>query len=239
MRMIKMGALAAAAALIASVPVVAQPGGWNNNTMGSSSSTWDRDGFWRGAPQNLMQRINFMQRRIDRGVADGTITRMEGRNSQRELQSIRWDVQRMRGRMSSVQRGRIQDRLDNLGARIRWQRQNSAYRPGGLYERQRSWDSNDRRFVTDYDAQRYYRDGSNYSERTLTYDDEVYRGSDGRYYCKRSDGTTGLVIGAIGGGAIGNVIDGGHDRLAGTLIGGALGALAGQAIERSGDVRCR
>src|SRR3712207_9077394 len=50
-------------------------------------------------------------------------------------------------------------------------------------------------YRTDYDAARYYRDGPNYSERRLGADDEVYRGSDGRYYCKRSDGTTGLVIG--------------------------------------------
>jgi uncharacterized protein YcfJ len=49
-----------------------------------------------------------------------------------------------------------------------------------------------------------------------------------------------LVIGAIGGATVGNVIDGGHDRLAGTLIGGALGALIGKSIDQSSsDVRCR
>ena len=44
-----------------------------------------------------------------------------------------------------------------------------------------------------------YRDDPRYEERRLGPNDEVYRGSDGRYYCKRSDGTTGLVIGAVGG----------------------------------------
>jgi uncharacterized protein YcfJ len=71
-------------------------------------------------------------------------------------------------------------------------------------------------------------------------DDYVYRGSDGRYYCKRNDGTTGLIIGGVGGAVLGNVIDGGHNRAAGTLIGGALGALAGKSIDQSNsDVRCR
>jgi hypothetical protein len=95
------------------------------------------------------------------------------------------------------------------------------------------------RYATDYDAARDYRDDRRYEERRLTAQDEVYRGSDGRYYCKRSDGTTGLVIGGATGGLIGNVIDGGRHRTAGTLIGGALGAIMGRAIEQSNDVRCR
>lgn len=93
-------------------------------------------------------------------------------------------------------------------------------------------------YATDYDAARYYRDDPRYRERVLTAQDEVYRGSDGRYYCRRSDGTTGLIIGGAGGAVLGNVIDGGRNRAAGTLIGGALGALLGREIERS-EVRCR
>jgi hypothetical protein len=94
-------------------------------------------------------------------------------------------------------------------------------------------------YETDYDAARYYRDGPQYGERRLGAQDEVYRGSDGRYYCKRSDGTTGLIVGAAAGGILGNVIDGGRHRTGGTLIGGALGALAGRAIEQNSDIRCR
>lgn len=91
-----------------------------------------------------------------------------------------------------------------------------------------------------YDPSRYYREGTNYQERALAADDRVYRGNDGRYYCKRNDGTTGLILGAVGGGVLGNVIDGGHSRAAGTLIGGALGALAGKSIDQnSSQVRCR
>ena len=96
----------------------------------------------------------------------------------------------------------------------------------------------DDRWETDYDAARDYRDGPQYRERVLSADDEVYRGSDGRYYCRRSDGTTGLIVGGAGGALLGNVIDGGRHRTAGTLIGGALGAILGASIERN-QVRCR
>lgn len=92
-----------------------------------------------------------------------------------------------------------------------------------------------------YDASRYYRDGSNYQERELASNDRVYRGTDGRYYCKRNDGTTGLIVGAVGGGVLGNVIDGGHSRGVGTILGALGGALAGRAVERGGSnsIRCR
>jgi hypothetical protein len=95
-------------------------------------------------------------------------------------------------------------------------------------------------YATDYDAARYYRDDPRYQERQLGPDDYVYRGSDGRYYCRRSDGTTGLIIGAAAGGILGNVIDGGRHRTGGTLIGGALGALLGRSVEQnSQQMRCR
>ncbi len=102
-----------------------------------------------------------------------------------------------------------------------------------------SWEDRYGSYRTEYDASRYYREGPNYRERRLTAQDEVYVGSDGRYYCKRNDGTTGLVIGAAVGGLLGNIIDGGRNRVGGTLIGGALGALAGKSIDQNSDVRCR
>lgn len=91
-----------------------------------------------------------------------------------------------------------------------------------------------------YDPARYYRSGGQYQERVLATDDRVYAGNDGRYYCRRSDGTTGLIVGAAGGGILGNVIDGGRSRSVGTLLGAAAGALAGRAVERNqSEVRCR
>ncbi len=89
-----------------------------------------------------------------------------------------------------------------------------------------------------YDAARYYRDGRYYQPRRLGPNDRIYRGYDGRYYCRRSDGTTGLIIGAVGGGILGNAISQGGSQTVGTLIGGALGAILGQSIDR-GNVTCR
>ncbi|PKP91766.1 MAG: hypothetical protein CVT77_11135 [Alphaproteobacteria bacterium HGW-Alphaproteobacteria-16] len=66
-----------------------------------------------------------------------------------------------------------------------------------------------------------------------------WKGRDGRRYCRKPDGTTGLVIGAVGGALVGRTIDTQGDRTAGTVIGGVAGALAGREIERSGQKRCR
>ncbi|NNM78198.1 glycine zipper 2TM domain-containing protein [Sphingomonas sp. ID1715] len=89
-----------------------------------------------------------------------------------------------------------------------------------------------------YYADRYYRDGRYYRERALTRNDRIYRGNDGRYYCRRSDGTTGLIIGGAVGALLGNAIDGGRSSILGTLIGGAAGAALGREVQR-GQVRCR
>jgi len=86
-----------------------------------------------------------------------------------------------------------------------------------------------------YDPARDYRDEPN-GERPLTRDDRVYRGHDGRYYCKRSDGTTGTVVGAIAGGALGAILGGGGAL--GTLLGAGGGALLGHSVDQ-GQVHCR
>jgi len=94
-----------------------------------------------------------------------------------------------------------------------------------------------------YDAARYYRgDSQRYRERRLGRNDRIYRGKDGRYYCRHSDGTTGLIVGGVAGGILGNIIAPGGSETLGTLLGAAGGALAGRAIERGNnkdDVRCR
>lgn len=89
-----------------------------------------------------------------------------------------------------------------------------------------------------YDAGRYYVDDQRYRERRLRANDRVYRGQDGRYYCRRNDGTTGLLVGAVAGGVLGNIIAGGGSQTLGTLLGAAGGALAGRQIDRN-NVRCR
>ena len=106
---------------------------------------------------------------------------------------------------------------------------NGAPSPGNYYDRDAPLPP------PDYDAARDYRDEQG-QERVLSRDDRVYRGSDGRYYCKRSDGTTGTVVGAIAGGALGAILGGGGAL--GTLLGAGGGALLGHSIDQ-GQVRCR
>ena len=79
----------------------------------------------------------------------------------------------------------------------------------------------------------YYRDDHRHHVRRLVrYDEVIYRGGDGRYYCHRSDGTTGLIVGAAAGGLIGNQLSRGKSAALGTILGAGAGALIGQAIER-------
>jgi hypothetical protein len=95
---------------------------------------------------------------------------------------------------------------------------------------------------TAYYADRYYREDNSYQERTLGRDERVYRGQDGRYYCRRSDGTTGLIIGGVAGGLFGNAISNGRNSTLGTLLGAAVGASVGASVDRNSDrnnVRCR
>jgi uncharacterized protein YcfJ len=69
-------------------------------------------------------------------------------------------------------------------------------------------------------------------------DDHVWRGHDGRYYCRRNNGTAGLIVGAVAGGALGNALAGSSsDRTIATLLGAGGGALLGQQIAR-GEIRC-
>ena len=89
-----------------------------------------------------------------------------------------------------------------------------------------------------YRAERYYRDGRYYQSRQLSYNDRVYRGQNGQYYCRRSDGTTGLIIGGAVGGLLGNSIARGGSKTVGTIIGAGAGALLGREVDRGG-VSCR
>lgn len=89
-----------------------------------------------------------------------------------------------------------------------------------------------------WDAYRHYRSGSRYHRRHLTRDDTIYRGSDGRYYCRHSDGTTGLIVGGLAGGVLGNLIAPGGSATIGTLLGAAGGAILGQAIDK-GNAECK
>jgi hypothetical protein len=95
-----------------------------------------------------------------------------------------------------------------------------------------------------YYADQYYRPDRRYRERALTNDDRVYRGRDSRYYCRRSDGTTGLIVGGLAGGTLGAAIAPGDSRALGAILGGLGGAVIGQSVDRGNQrqgngVRCR
>jgi hypothetical protein len=90
-----------------------------------------------------------------------------------------------------------------------------------------------------WDPARYYRhDNYRYAPRRLGRNDRIYRGSDNRYYCRRDDGTTGLIVGGVAGGVLGHIIAPGGSKTLGTIIGAGAGALIGRAID-DGDVVCR
>lgn len=76
------------------------------------------------------------------------------------------------------------------------------------------------------------------SARTHYYRGKAWRDSHGRWRCKRSNGTTGLLVGAVGGALVGRAIDTHGERATGTILGAATGALIGRSVDRR-RVVCR
>ncbi len=106
------------------------------------------------------------------------------------------------------------------------------------YERQRAYS---------YGATPYYNNGyrTNAYPQQAYYGEPVYantrvwQGDNGQYYCRKSNGTTGLLIGAAGGALLGREIAGRFgDRTLGAILGAAGGALLGRSIDKS-STRCR
>ena len=65
-----------------------------------------------------------------------------------------------------------------------------------------------------------------------------WQGNNGRYYCHRSNGTVGTIVGAAGGALVGRAIDTHGSRTTGTVLGAAAGALLGRSVARN-NVHCR
>lgn len=100
-----------------------------------------------------------------------------------------------------------------------------------------------------YRGDRYYGRGSDrgyyrgneraYYGEPVYRNSRVWRGNDGRYYCRRSNGTTGLLIGGAAGALLGREVAGDYgDRTLGAILGAAGGALLGREVDRGGS-RCR
>ncbi|GGB57129.1 glycine zipper 2TM domain-containing protein [Blastomonas aquatica] len=88
------------------------------------------------------------------------------------------------------------------------------------------------------DERRAYNQGRRDARRNARYEGRYWRGNDGRYRCQRSNGTTGLLVGAGVGALIGDQVAGRGDKTLGAVVGGLGGAAAGRAIDRS-RVSCR
>ena len=67
------------------------------------------------------------------------------------------------------------------------------------------------------------------------YKGKTWRGKDGRTYCRKKDGTVGLIIGGAAGALAGRAIDTRGERATGTILGAAAGALLGREIDRNRD----
>ena len=81
---------------------------------------------------------------------------------------------------------------------------------------------------------------SRYYDRNGYYQGPTWRGRDGRIYCRRPNGTTGLIVGGAAGALIGREIAGRGNRTTGTILGAAAGALIGREVQRSSSRRrCR
>ena len=128
-------------------------------------------------------------------------------------------------------RDRYEDRWDRRQEkreRREWKEERRERREAYREVRQGYWDP----------ARSYRQDYRGHAPRRMGRNDYIYRGSDDRYYCKRDDGTTGLIIGGIAGGVLGHVIAPGGSKTLGTIIGAGAGALLGRAVD-DGDVVCR
>jgi hypothetical protein len=80
-----------------------------------------------------------------------------------------------------------------------------------------------------------------FAQGASTYHGETWRGSDGRVYCRKPNGTTGLVVGGAAGALAGRAIDNRGSRTTGTVLGAAVGALLGRHVQRNviSSRRCR
>ena len=79
------------------------------------------------------------------------------------------------------------------------------------------------------------------AHQTSAYHGKTWRGSDGRLYCRKSNGTAGLIVGGAAGALVGRQIDSRGSRTTGTVLGAAVGALLGRHVQRNviSKRRCR
>lgn len=138
----------------------------------------------------------------------------------------RWDDRRDRRDDARAYRQGFRDgrRADNRFDG--WQGQDWRYRNNGWTDNRAGWNGNGAWGAP------AYRGGA------VNGPAPYWWGNNGQVHCRRQDGTTGLIVGALAGGTLGNVIAGEGDKRLGSVIGGTLGAVLGNELAR-GNVRCR
>jgi hypothetical protein len=114
-----------------------------------------------------------------------------------------------------------------------WQRGPVAWQPHVNGSR---WD--DRRWNDAAWRDHGWSSGPVYRGASLRGNDRYWWGPNGQLHCRRADGTTGVIVGAIAGGTLGNMVAAQGDKRLGSVIGGTLGAIIGREIDR-GNARCR
>lgn len=123
-------------------------------------------------------------------------------------------------------------------AQVNAQRYNNQYRNNyGNGYGQNYGNGYDRNYGNGYSQGGYYPQAygganRNYYGQNGYYSGPTWRGNNGSYHCRRSDGSTGTVVGAGVGALIGSQIAGRGDRTLGAVLGGAVGALIGSSADR-------
>lgn len=114
----------------------------------------------------------------------------------------------------------------------------SAYSHGYRDGRAQQYRGNNRRANVPryYNDNQYNRNNGNYYRSNGN--DRYSWGPNGRVNCRRPDGTTGLIVGALAGGTLGNMVAQQGDKRLGSVIGGTLGAVLGNEIAK-GNASCR
>lgn len=214
------------AGMAAASPALAQPNDWRDRQNASPrevARSWERvqderedlaRARWRGDPRDIREESRELYRAKREFHEDRADLYRAGWSDRDHDRRGRWDDDRRGGRNNGNGWGRGGRPANDWG----W--------------RQDGWNRQG------WHAEQFYRPGNNYQPRYLGANDQIWRGYDNRYYCRRSDGTTGLIVGGLAGGALGNVLAPGGSKLLGSIIGGTLGAVVGNSADR-GRVTCR